>query len=236
MHYWNRDNFEGLRAIAERYGAKPGYEAFARYCLLRERGLRKQAMEAVRAFIDAARQRPVNEQRGMADELASLQFRNGAVHQLIPDPLFRYLTGVLRTWADADGVDPVPHRWLGYMTGDRGCLEKALERAPADQVSLALLAAAYLGDLDYRTHHLVEAKLIGDVDQALELISLASSYIARLDEGAKKDGFNSELDYFRRLMAAWREYISVAREVSFPAWCESKGWTFDFLTIVYYEG
>ena len=44
MYYWNKDNFEGLLEIAEEFKSRSGYDLFAEYCLLREKGLKKQEL------------------------------------------------------------------------------------------------------------------------------------------------------------------------------------------------
>ncbi len=119
MNYWNQSNFEGLKAIGEHYAGRPGYEDFGRFCLLREQGLKKPAMAAVRAFVDDAAERPVAMQRGMAEELAALGFRHAEVHQLLPYPLRVWLQGVLNDWvAAAPGARRLIVGWrISAVTG-----------------------------------------------------------------------------------------------------------------------
>jgi len=49
MYYWNQNNFEALKEVGEKYLSKEGYEAFANYCLLKEKGLKKSALDSVTA-------------------------------------------------------------------------------------------------------------------------------------------------------------------------------------------
>jgi hypothetical protein len=46
MFYWNKSNFEGLKAAGKQYASKTGYEDFANYCLFKEKGLKKQANQS----------------------------------------------------------------------------------------------------------------------------------------------------------------------------------------------
>ena len=74
MYYWNQQNFEGLKSIGDKYVSIQGYEAFGRYCLLKEQGLKKQAVAAVKEFVASAKEKSIETQRKIAFEIASLGF------------------------------------------------------------------------------------------------------------------------------------------------------------------
>jgi len=54
MHYWNRNNFEGLAAIADELRGDPQLGPMGRYCELRAEGLRKRALTVARDFVRTA--------------------------------------------------------------------------------------------------------------------------------------------------------------------------------------
>jgi hypothetical protein len=77
MYYWNQDNFEGLNDIAEEFSKKQGYEHFSRYCLLREKGLKKSAFVERALAIDPSDEISLN--RIIMYELGYVDF---ATHHL----------------------------------------------------------------------------------------------------------------------------------------------------------
>lgn len=233
MEFWNRQNFDGLWAVAEKYRARAGLEGFAEYCRLKERGLRKPALRAVEAFVDATRERPSAEQRAIADELSALAHGNEGIHQLIPHPLRRYLLEVLAAWAGEDPSDPRPPRWLGYLEDDPGWLEGALAIDPGDRVALFHLARARLREVDFQTHHLGESRFIGEPAPAREAAEEAAALAGRLEAGADRDRLLAGADYYRRLVAAWEAYREAGAAEPFPDWCRARGEDFDFRTATY---
>ena len=74
MYYWNQQSFEGLKSIGNKDLPIQGYEAFGRYCLLKEQGLNKQAVAAVKEFVASAKEKSIETQRKIAFEIASLGF------------------------------------------------------------------------------------------------------------------------------------------------------------------
>lgn len=52
MYYWNRDNFEGLLSVADVLSKNEHYSFFVYYCRLREKGLRKEALQKLEQFIE----------------------------------------------------------------------------------------------------------------------------------------------------------------------------------------
>ena len=235
MYHWNQDNFEGLKSVGERYLPREGYEAFANYCLLKEKGLKKPALASIGKFIASAKKKSLGEQKEIAHELASLGFWNGNIHQLIPYPLQQYLLKVLTFWVREDGSDAATHRWLGYVSGDLTSFETALEIDPKDAISITRLIQANLNDVDYQTHHLSESKFIGELSDAKTSLEKAAQLTARLEAGEVKNSMLEDLKYYQRLVNIWEEYNLVKPPDTFPDWCISKGEKFNFWSIVYYD-
>lgn len=235
MHYWNKDNFEGLKSIGEKFSSIEGYELFGRYCLQKESGYKKLANVAVEQFVAIAKTKSLDKQRETAVELSSLGFWNGKIHQLLTYPLVTYLTDVLKQWTSDEPENPTPCKWLGYLVRDISYYEKALQLDPNDDICISQIAQAYISDLDYQTHHLSESLFLGDLDHAKKTLASAQALITRLTIEAARATLNDELGYYANLLSCWEEYLALSEKTSFPDWCASKGHKFNFWSIAYYE-
>ncbi len=235
MYYWNEDNFKGLKEIGEKYSIQNGYEDFSKYCLLKEKGLRKQAHKAVEDFISLTRSKNIDEQREIAKELAFLSYYNKEVHQLIPQQLHQFLITILKEWTKKKTGDVTPYRWLGYFCNNLDYYEEAIRICPADEISLIELVKGKLNNVDYQTHHLSETMFIGNIENARASLEYAYNAIKKLKSGTLKDSLCDGYNYYKKLIDAWEEYIKEKREISFPKWCKTRGENFNFGIIVYYN-
>lgn len=235
MYYWNDKHLEGMKQIGENYLSKDGYEDYANYCLLIEKGLRKSAINSLNKFISSAKEKSVAEQRELATELIVLDIDNSHAHKLLPHPLQQYLIEVLKKWSEEEKFNVIPHRWLGWITGDVDSFEKALEIDPTDTISIMRLAQVSLNNLDFMTHHLSESVLLGEVAEARYSIKKASEFIERLREEKLKAKMLEDLEEYILLINAWEEYSLARPPESFPDWCKSKGVSLSFGSIVFYE-
>lgn len=235
MYYWNQDNFQGLKAIGEKYSALEGYELFGQYCLQREQGFKKQAITEVNEFVLLSKNQSLAQQRKIAVELSSLSFWNRDVHQLIAYPLEVYLKDVLTFWTLEEPNNPIPHKWLGSISGDVASYERALELDPKDEISINQVTRSYLDRVDFQTHHLSESFFIGDMSDAKHSLTLAQALIHRLQNEEIKLKMQKKVDYFYRLLGCWEEYTLLGITEPFPNWCASKGEHFDFWSIIYYS-
>ncbi|WP_395377547.1 hypothetical protein [Marinicella sp. W31] len=235
MHYWNQDNFEGLKAVGEKYALINGFELYADYCLLKEQGLKKHAMSAINAFVSFLQKRHQEEQRAAAVELASLAFENKETHQLLPYPLVQCLKHILERWVSEDEKNPLPYKWLGYIAADYSYFEKTLQLDPNDEMCLSKLAVAHLNDIDYQTHHLSESLLIGTLSDAKSSLDHAQVLIDRIKTKALKMYLQSDYAYYEKLLNCWEMYSKAEQKESFPDWCAFRGEEFNFWSIMYYK-
>lgn len=235
MYYWNQANFEGLRELGEAMQSRQGLGYLAQYCLLRERGLRKQAMTALLVFIRDTSARPLAEQRDLACELTRLHFENRNVHQLVAEPLRAYLQGVFASWCAEFPELAEPYRWLGVLSRDTQHFETALKFDAEDRIALGWLTSEALNAVDFATHHLGEGRLLGTLDDAYGWLERASSYASRLQAGTAQTNFLEEIADYRELLDAWRAYCALAPEQSFPDWSREQGLGFAFAAAYYYD-
>ena len=235
MHYWNQDNFEGLKAVGEKYASKDGFALYGQYCLLKEQGLKKQAVSAMNAFVSFLKKMHQEEQRAVAVELASLAFENKKTHQLLPYPLVQCLKHILERWVSEDENNPLPYKWLGYVAADYAYFEKVLQLDPNDEMCLFKLATAHLNDVDYQTHHLSESLFIGTLADAKTSLEQAQVLINRIKTTALKTHLESEWAYYEKLLSCWELYSKTEQKEPFPDWCAARGEAFNFWSIVYQQ-
>jgi hypothetical protein len=235
MHYWNESNFNGLKSIGESYLSKNGYEGFANYCLLREKGLKKPALIELKKFIANASSLPPEQKRSLACELSELSFYNQHVHQLIPQPLTAFIVNALKEWCAESPVEASPYRWLAIMDSKLEYFEAALRVNGNDRISTECLARQALNDIDFQTHHLSESKFIGSEADAEKSLAIATEYVMRLQIDKVKEALLKEITDYQTLLSAWNEYRSGSMVSPFPDWCCKNGYEFSFWSVVYYD-
>ncbi|GLT19210.1 hypothetical protein GCM10007938_29920 [Vibrio zhanjiangensis] len=235
MDYWNKDNFEGLKSVGEKYSAVEGYELFGKYCLQKEKGLKKLAVSSIKEFVTVSKSKSLKVQREIAEELSSLGVWNSEIHQLLAHPLVEFLKSVLEQWTLDEPSNPIPHKWLGYIGGDLSSYERALEIDPTDEICISRIAQAHLNDVDYQTHHLSESLFLGDIRDATNSLQLVASLIDRLTTKHVRLKMRGELEYYNNLLSCWMEYSELGIDEPFADWCVSKGEKFNFWSIAYYR-
>lgn len=235
MHYWNRDNFEGLTAIAEELSGDPRLAGMADYCRYRESGVRKQAFAAQDEFIALAASLPVSEKRELAGRIYGIALRVPEAHQFLSTPLqLRFLHPVLDKWLrdEPDSLEAL--RWDGIFRDNAESLARALALDPDDaHLRRLLIARDCLSPVGFAVHHIHESKLLGEVP---EIEALLSKGEALLEAAPARDGLEStgeELAYYRRLMADWQAFTQSGAH-SFPDWCAEKGRTYQWSATYYY--
>lgn len=226
--------FKSLKSLGESFLSRQDYGQFAQYCLLRDQGLRKNALQAMGLFIAEMQLQPLARQREVAEELARLAYRHGDIHQLLPHPLTTFLTEIFEKWCAGQPALAAPYRWLGFLGGDTTHFRSALRVDAKDAVSLQELVRACLREVDYQTHHISESLFIGSAQDAENTLDEAKAYALRLDQDEAKQAFLERIAYFRHLLDAWNSYCAGDRTMGFNDWCRAKGLHFNFWSVVYY--
>ncbi len=235
MFYWNKSNFEGLKAVGEQYASKIGYEDFANYCLFKEKGLKKQANQYMAQFILKINKWDIEKQRHLAQELSSLWFWHQEIHQLISHPLQQFISKTLQEWCVLEPDNAEIHRWFAFMGGGLEYFQKAVAIDATDEISISQLAQAHINNADYITHHLSESRIIGTEKELSAEIKEATNFAEMLTTKKAKDKVLNEIAYYADLANAWKQYSATKQNISFPEWSESIGKDYAFSSIVYYD-
>ena len=235
MYYWNKDNFEGLEAIALSLQESTDVKEFSDYCRLRAEGLRKQAFEALTRFLFQALNWEFEKRRDFVNWLLTAQYNNPKVHQLIPHPLMKkLLEPTLNEWVQYQPESPIPHRWRGVYFRELEELERALALDATDLVARSFAASRLLKDVEYDTHHLSDGIFLGSEEEAESLLEEAFAHIQGLPESENRSSLETSYERLRHLLDDWLEYKE-APQGTFPEWCKSRGRQHFWWKVVYYK-
>ena len=232
--YWNQSNFEGLLAVADSISAEPLWCAFADYCTLREKGLRKQALASIERLINQSADWSAYERRRFVNWIYETHLRFPDVHQLIVTPLNqRLLIPALATWIEDDPANAIPRRWLGFATGDHAHFADALSRDPKDDVSRYRLVCRKLGDVDFQCHHL-PVYFIDDPTDALKLLDDARDLSAGFCDPRIVPSLKDEFATLNGKVNDWIAFQKTGGN-SFSEWCEDNGRKYEWVMTFYYN-
>jgi hypothetical protein len=233
--YWNRENFEGLAALASTLREDARLEPLGRYCELREKGLRREAFAELDRFLAGTASWDVATQRSIALTVLAANRSAPDAHQFLSEPIRRrFIEPVLDRWREDEPGNAVPLGELGLLRRDQRLLTRALELDPADDRVRAALAAMLLEYVAHATHHLVEGTFIGSEADAASALAEASDLLAGISDPAAVRYLRYDLEDLRRLLADWQEY-QLAPTGSFPEWCRERNRDHRWSSIYYYR-
>jgi hypothetical protein len=235
MHYWNKGNFEGLLELARELADTAELSALAEYCVLREKGLRAQALARLNDFLAEAALWDIDLARRNVATILKAASRIAEAHQFITHPLLtRLIYPTLEQWVNDEASAVEPLRWLGLLRSDPDALRHALSLAPSDVPVRRKLINFALNAADHATHHLSESVLLYKVEEARASIATAREWITSAPDIQPFTDLSAEADEYEQIIDDWVAY-SQSPVGTFPQWCEEKGRTYSWPTIVYYD-
>jgi len=223
MHYWNKDNFEGLLDLAnEIEKISSDMEPLGRYCRNRECGLRKEAFGALQEFIEKTKSWDDERAREYCQKILELQAQVPRVHQFLSQPLVqKYIDPVLEQWLNDQPDNPQALRWIGLLDGRTELLFKALAIVPEDMPVRSRLVTIHIDEADYATHHLDENQFIGDLDETRAALNTARSLLEDAPGNFPKQQLEEELTELESMVLDWCTYQEDP-EGTFPEWCAAR--------------
>jgi hypothetical protein len=235
VYYWNKDNFEGLLAVANALDDIPQLRPLAIYCRLRERGLRRQALHVLRDFLSVAAAWKTDTAREFVVSILELHARVPDAHTFMTQPLWNELVfPVLDEWHATSPDAAVSLRWLGLLRRDTDLLRRTLSTLPNDVPVRRALVNSALSDVDFATHHLDETRFLGEVSAAKAHLAQARMW---LDSAYPPESFNDlreELAQLHQMVVDW-ETFQDAPYRTFPEWCNANGRKYRWPTKFYYD-
>ena len=236
MHYWNKDNFEGLLDLAAALEqSNSEFALLSKYCRGRESGLRQKAFEDLNQFLDIAKSWPEKKSRAQCITILELQSLVSAAHQFLSQPLLsKFIEPVLEKWLSDQPNNVSALRWLGLLNGKFEYLSKALALSPDDNPVRAKLISLELDEIDFATHHLDENHLIGDLNEVLQSIDSATQLLSEAPRGFPAKRFEEEISQYASMLKDWKDY-SATPVGTFPEWCAARARPYVWPTKIYYD-
>ena len=219
-------------AALQRVSASAQWPRYAAFATLQEKGLRRQALEEVRAFSTELATSSLDVRWPFVSWLfGDVMSPQVVVEALVPFPL---KTEVVLPTLREKRAQPLPcpeaYVWAAdYFTADlvndrpgaadpRGeLLREGLHRAPSDVRLKRCLAEHLVGLVEYNQHHLFESSYLGDPDLDLRRLDEA---LGLLD--GPSDDVRSDIARAQDLARAWHEFRD-AHASDFSAWCRDHG-------------
>ena len=234
MWYWSQSNFEGLLAVSDSISTEPLWRAFAEYCTLREKGLRKQALASIERLISESADWSTSERRRFVNWIYETHLRFPDVHQLIVTPLNqRLLIPTLETWIADDPANSTPRRWLAFATGDHTHFVDALSRDPQDDMSRYRVVYRHLADVDYQCHHLPEY-FIDDPIDASKLLADARDLCAGFCDPRIVPSLEDDFATLNGKVNDWIAFQKTGGD-SFAEWCDENDRNYEWVMTFYYD-
>lgn len=227
MHYWNDDNFRGLTHLASELNKHANLQYLSEYCTLREKGLRKQALEKLDEFLHDSKQWDLTTKREMTVVILRFNSRTPEAHQFITHPLLRDLINpTLDDWREEDPNAIEPLRWIGLLRSDFDTLCLAIELKPSDISVRSKLINLLLDEVYFATHHLNESVLLSNVEDIRETLKEAAKWIKPVHDHSPFKELSQEVAFYKQLMDDW-DLFNESSEQSFPLWCELNGKSYE---------
>ncbi|EPE62620.1 hypothetical protein L479_00946 [Exiguobacterium sp. S17] len=148
------------------------YPQFRKFCELKDRGFRKQALVALTPFIETVKDWDFEQRQSFVVWLFTLSesSRKDDVPDVFVYPLVtNLLEPTLIEWAERSVEDPRPYRWLGLYAFEElwhERLERAIELGgPVEQRAIEALMDHKISVLVFSFHHINENVYLGEVNQ-----------------------------------------------------------------------
>jgi hypothetical protein len=221
--------------VAEEADKTPAWKNYARYCHLREQGLRRQAFASLDLFIAEALHWDFEGQKAFLLWLCGrMDTVEDADRGPFPSPLrTRLFLPFVTEWLRREPANDDAHALRAQYLGEPLFYRRALEINPRNQRARRDLAAACIGEIWNATHHLPHY-FIGDEQEIKAVAEEARDHIAYLDQADLRAVLLKDLAHEEQLLDDWIAFRQVPGE-DFDSWCRSKGRHYSWVKAYYYD-
>ncbi len=217
--YWREDYWEGLREVADKLQSEPRYALLRTYCQLREKGLRKDALEAMRLFITAAESWPVEERRAFVRWLGEARGKHPRTVDSLPQPMFEQVVRpIIHQWQMEMPNDPEPFR----LAGDYDSLKRSVELDPTHTATVLRLLDLVWAGVEMACHEL-PAGILGDSHECLKDVEEIEVLLKLAGSSPKGRGLE-EAGKYREVIENYSRYLAdTERTGGFEMWARTRG-------------
>jgi hypothetical protein len=215
------------------------YSLFKKFCVLKEKGLRKESFTALSSFIDEARKWDINKQQDFTCWLFDLFEVSDNIHHVLVHPLEEnLLKPILEEWIKNKPKEPRPYRWYGlFLQSEKSIdyLNNAIELGGrSEQLSLLKLIDIDFYSLWHSFHHISEDLYLGNIEEDFILITKLQQLNDKVECPQTRKDNNDEINYYRELLNDWMIFTN-EQEKDFVNWCKKRGNDYHWINAYYYE-
>lgn len=215
------------------------YFLFKQYCLLKDKGLRKESFKCLDSFISQVQQWDIHIQQDYVHWLFSLFEESTDIHQVLVYPLEEnLLKPILEDWMILDPKDIRPYRWYGlYLrTEDRiSYLNMALELGgDKEQQVIIKLIDIYLNSLWYSFHHIAQDLYLSNIERDRGFLRKLEHLVEKINDVDYKTSIQDAIKYYKNLLNDWILFSEEQSE-GFVKWCVDKGTQYEWVKSYYYR-
>jgi hypothetical protein len=221
--------------LAEEADKTAAWKDYARYCRLRDQGLRRQAFSSLDEFIAAALVWDFEHQMAFVLWLCSRMDTLQDAHQKpFPEPLrTRLFLPFFTEWLCREPANDEAHALRARYLEEPSLYRRAVEINPRNQRARIALAEACVQGIAFAMHHLPD-HFIGDEQEAKLVAKEAKDHLAHIEQTDRRTRIAQDLAYEEQMLDDW---IAFQQESGggFDAWCRSKGRSYSWLKAYYYD-
>lgn len=227
-----------LQAIIQDEGVND-YPLFRQYCVRKEQGLRKEALNVLQAFIEEMKENDFEVQREFAAWLFEWIERFEDGHQLLVYPLVNgVIQPVFQTWENVDPMDVRPYRWQGlFVHQGEGLphLLKALELGGSkEQRVIVQICEVYLSALWYSFHHIHEDLYLSTYEKDQERIQGIERVMMLIQDQRTRTNVQKQAVYYDQLLTDWMTFQQTETR-GFMKWCAERKKPYEWVESFYYQ-
>lgn len=225
-----------LLIVAEKTSLNPLWSDYSDFCLLREKGLRKQSFVKLGEFINSFKSFTFEQKKEFASVICELAENVEEAHYgPLPNQISVELKDVLLAWAEKDFRDGRPFRWLAKFFHKFEYLDKALDINPQDDKARIFLINSLISEIWDSTHHLPDF-YIGEPDENLQKGRLAKQHIEKLTDNKQRDYWKQELETELELVESYVNWKNSGNTIDFQNWAKQNQKKYDSgITAYYYD-
>ncbi|MEC0921089.1 hypothetical protein ACTHOS_14705 [Bacillus safensis] len=227
-----------LQAIIQDEGVND-YPLFRQYCVRKEQGLRKDALNVLQSFIEEMKENDFEVQREFAAWLFQWIERFEDGYHLLVYPLVNgVIQPVFQTWEKVDPLDVRPYRWQGlFVHQGEGLphLLKALELGGSkEQRVIVQICEIYLSALWYSFHHIHEDLYLSTYEKDQERIQGIENVMMLIQNKRIRTNVQKQAVYYGQLLKDWMAFQQTETR-GFMTWCAERKKPYEWVEAFYYQ-
>ena len=230
-----KDQNKACRIVGEEALLNTEWQEYGKYCLNREKGLRKKAFTHLDSFLKLTLSWDFSQKQSFVQWLCDkMDTISNADYGPYPTPLLKKLfSPVFDEWIEKEPNNAKPYSLKAQYAADFDSYYDAIKIDPNNQRARLALARECIHAIWYSTHHLPEY-FIGKEEEMLAKASEAEEHIAFLSDGPLKDDVLNDLCIEVQLLRDWMQFKSEGVS-DFDQWCKDKGRRYEWIRAYYYD-